>query len=95
MSAPARDAFSRQAAEDWPQFLTHRERELCPGGKLTVITMAVDENGDFGAAPASRCSTALYSALLLTLADSGLSGARQRNAAHGLHQRSGADWADF
>ena len=59
--APARDAFSRQAAEDWRQFLTHRERELCPGGKLTVITMAVDENGDFGYRPLLN---ALYSALL-------------------------------
>ena len=59
--APTRDAFSRQAAEDWRQFLTHRERELCPGGKLTVITMAVDENGDFGYRPLLN---ALYSALL-------------------------------
>jgi salicylate 1-O-methyltransferase len=59
--APARDAFSRQAAEDWRQFLTHRERELCPGGKLTVITMAVDENGDFGYRPLLN---ALYGALL-------------------------------
>lgn len=32
-----------------------------PGGKLTVITMAVDENGDFGYRPLLN---ALYSALL-------------------------------
>ena len=59
--ASTRAAFSRQAAEDWQQFLTHRERELCPGGRLAVMTMAVDENGEFGYRPLLN---AMYSALV-------------------------------
>jgi hypothetical protein len=45
---PARAAFAQQAAEDWRIFLAHCGRELCPGGKLVVLTMAVDEAGNFG-----------------------------------------------
>ena len=43
------------------EFLTHRERELCPGAKLAVMTMAVDQNGEFGYRPLLN---AMYSALL-------------------------------
>ena len=46
--AEAKDAFHRQAAEDWRQFLVARGRELREGGRLVVLTMAVDERGDFG-----------------------------------------------
>ena len=46
--AAARAAFQHQAAEDWRNFLTHRERELRPGGRLVVITMALTDDGDFG-----------------------------------------------
>ncbi len=44
----ARAAFARQAAEDWETFLTHRGRELRPGGRLVVLTMARTDAGDFG-----------------------------------------------
>jgi S-adenosylmethionine-dependent carboxyl methyltransferase len=49
--AGARAAFARQAAEDWRCFLTHRAAELRPGGRLVVLSMAVDEHGDFGYRP--------------------------------------------
>jgi hypothetical protein len=41
----ARAAFKRQAAEDWGRFLTCRSRELRPGGRLVVVTLAQDEMG--------------------------------------------------
>jgi len=44
----ARAAFAGQAAADWCAFLTHRGRELRPGGRLVVLTMCVDEAGNFG-----------------------------------------------
>lgn len=44
----ARAAFFQQAAEDWRTFLRMRERELCPGGRLVVLTMACDDEGNFG-----------------------------------------------
>ena len=50
--ACARAAFAQQAAEDWRCFLTHRAAELRPGGRLVVLSMAVDEHGDFGYRPA-------------------------------------------
>jgi hypothetical protein len=65
--APTRAAFSRQAAEDWEQFLTHRERELCPGARLVIMTMAVDQNGEFGYRPLLN---AMYAGLV-GLVDSG------------------------
>jgi hypothetical protein len=46
-SAP-RAAYAQQAAEDWRQFLTHRGRELRPGGRLVLITMALRDDGAFG-----------------------------------------------
>jgi hypothetical protein len=46
--AEAKNAFHRQAAEDWRQFLVARGRELCEGGQLVVLTMAADEHGEFG-----------------------------------------------
>jgi SAM dependent carboxyl methyltransferase len=50
--AGARAAFAQQAAEDWRCFLTHRGAELRPDGRLVVLSMAVDEHGDFGYRPA-------------------------------------------
>lgn len=41
-------AFARQAAEDWRAFLAHRATELCPGGRLVILTMALTDDGDFG-----------------------------------------------
>jgi hypothetical protein len=37
-------AYARQAADDWIAFLTARSRELVPGGRLVVLTMARDEH---------------------------------------------------
>ncbi len=59
--APTRAAFAQQAAEDWQRFLAMRERELSPGGRLVVLAMAVDDNGDFGYRPVLD---AMYSTLL-------------------------------
>jgi len=64
----ARAAYSAQAAEDWRNFLTARAHELIPGGKLVILTMSVDEDGNFGYAPLVR---AIYAALL-ELLDGGL-----------------------
>ena len=47
----ARTAFAHQAAADWATFLAMRSRELRPGGRLVVITMATDDRGDFGYRP--------------------------------------------
>jgi hypothetical protein len=47
----ARAAYHRQAAEDWRTFLVHRGAELRPGGRLVVLTMALDDHGDFGYRP--------------------------------------------
>ena len=57
----AREAFARQAAEDWQCFLVCRGREIRPGGRLVVLTMAVDEAGGFGYGPLVQ---AIYDALL-------------------------------
>jgi hypothetical protein len=43
-----RTAYARQAAHDWHEFVAFRGRELCPGGRLVVMTMAVDDEGDSG-----------------------------------------------
>ena len=62
----ARTAFARQAAEDWKRFLAHRCRELRPGGRLVVLTMALSEAGEFGYAPVV---SAMYAGLLDLLGD--------------------------
>ena len=46
-----RDAYDRQAARDWHEFVAFRGRELSPGGRLVAMTMAIDEDGDFGFRP--------------------------------------------
>lgn len=46
--AAARRAFTRQAAEDWHDFLAFRGRELAPGGRLVVLTLGVDAAGRAG-----------------------------------------------
>jgi hypothetical protein len=55
-----RDRFVRQAAHDWHEFIAFRGRELCPGGRLVVMTMAVDDDGEFGYRP-------MFTAVLDTL----------------------------
>ncbi|BBY89862.1 SAM-dependent methyltransferase [Mycolicibacterium tokaiense] len=49
--ADVRAAYARQAAHDWHEFVAFRGRELCPGGRLVVLTLAVDEDGEFGFRP--------------------------------------------
>jgi len=55
-----RAAYTRQAAHDWHEFVAFRGRELRRGGRLVVMTMAVDDNGDFG-------YRSMFAALLDTL----------------------------
>lgn len=44
----ARSAYERAAARDWHEFVAYRGRELCPGGRAVVMTMAIAEDGEFG-----------------------------------------------
>lgn len=46
-----RGAYARQAAHDWHEFIAYRGRELCPGGRIVVMTMALGEDGGFGFEP--------------------------------------------
>ena len=61
LDAAARSAFAEQAAEDWRRFLAMRSCELRPGARLVVLTMAIDDSGDFGYRPVVD---ALYGALV-------------------------------
>ncbi len=56
-----RAAYERQGADDWRRFLLHREKELRSGGRLVVITMALQDDGSFGY---ELILPALYEALL-------------------------------
>jgi hypothetical protein len=85
----ARAAYSAQATEDWQNFLTARAVELIPGGKLAIVTMSVDEDGNFGYAPLVR---AIYAALL-ELVDGGfLTSDEGRHMAIPTVARSRADF---
>lgn len=64
----ARAAYRRQAAEDWHEFIAFRGRELCPGGRLVVLTMAMGEGDDFGYRPVLESTVAA----LHVLVDEGL-----------------------
>lgn len=44
-------AYARQAAEDWEHFLEARSRELRARSRLVVLTMALDDAGEFGYRP--------------------------------------------
>ncbi|MGB0878000.1 MAG: SAM-dependent methyltransferase [Mycobacterium sp.] len=46
-----RAAYARQAARDWHEFVAYRGRELCPGGRLVVTTMAIGDDGESGYRP--------------------------------------------
>jgi hypothetical protein len=65
----ARAAYARQAAADWATSLDCRGRELAPGGRLVVLTMALDEAGDFGYRP---LLDALYATLIELVEDGSL-----------------------
>jgi hypothetical protein len=58
----ARTAYAKQAAHDWHEFVAFRGRELCPGGRLVVMTLAIGEDGEFGYRP-------LLDAVMETLAE--------------------------
>lgn len=47
----AQAAYSRQAAEDWQAFLASRGEELRPDGRLIVVTVATDDDGEAGYRP--------------------------------------------
>ena len=55
-------AYAKQAAHDWHEFVAFRGRELCPGGRLVVLTMAIGDDGEFGYRP-------LFKGMLAELAD--------------------------
>jgi hypothetical protein len=71
--AAARAAYTAQAAEDWRSFLESRGRELRPGGRLVVLTMALRDDGDFG----YRGVLAAMYAALLGMIDEGLISAQE------------------
>ncbi len=72
-----RTAYARQAAHDWQEFVAFRGRELCPGGQLVVLTMALDEHGEFGYRP-------LLSALLDTLSELAADGLLAEDEVRGM-----------
>lgn len=57
-------AYAKQAAHDWHEFVAFRGRELCPGGRLVVLTMAVGDDGEFGYRPLFRDMLAELSELV-------------------------------
>ena len=59
-----RTAYARQAAHDWHEFVAFRGRELSPGGRLVVMTMAISEDGDFGYRPVLDAITATLNDLV-------------------------------
>jgi hypothetical protein len=69
--------YARQAAHDWHEFIAFRGRELCPGGRLVVMTMAVDDDGEFGYRP-------LFAALLDALDELRGSGLITAEEIHGM-----------
>jgi hypothetical protein len=44
-------AYTKQAAEDWHEFIAFRGRELSPHGRLVVLTTALNSSGEFGYRP--------------------------------------------
>ncbi|MCV7014603.1 class I SAM-dependent methyltransferase [Mycolicibacterium madagascariense] len=59
-----RAAYQKQAARDWHEFVAFRGRELSPGGRLVVMTMALGEDGDFGYGPLLDAVTETLSELV-------------------------------
>ncbi len=51
---------------NWRTFLGHRSREMRTGARLVVLTMAREDNGDFGYGPVLRV---LYAELMARVAD--------------------------
>jgi hypothetical protein len=55
-------AHAKQATIDWHEFVAFRGRELCPGGRLVVLTTAIGDDGEFGHRP-------LFGGMLAELVD--------------------------
>lgn len=72
-----RAAYARQAAHDWHEFVAFRGRELCPGGRIVVMTMAIGDDGEFGYRP-------LLDAMMDTLAECVARGLVTADERHGM-----------
>ena len=68
----ARAAYADQAALDWHNFVAFRGRELAPQGRLVVLTLAVDDDGDVGFAT-------LFDAIAAALDDQARDGLLRRD----------------
>jgi hypothetical protein len=87
--AATRAAFSLQAAQDWRLFLGHRGAELRPGGRLVILSMAVDDQGDFG----YRSSVAaIYGSLMDLVGDGFLNDAEMHRMVIPTYGRSRAEF---
>jgi salicylate 1-O-methyltransferase len=62
-----RAAYAKQAAHDWHEFVAFRGRELSPGGRLVVMTLATDDDDELGFRPLLNAMTET----LAELADEG------------------------
>jgi salicylate 1-O-methyltransferase len=59
-----RAAYAKQAAHDWHEFVAFRGRELSPGGRLVVMTLATDDDDELGFRPLLDAMTATLAELL-------------------------------
>jgi hypothetical protein len=88
--AHVRAAYARQAAHDWHEFVAFRGRELCPGGRLVVLTMGLADDGDFGYRP---LLLALTEALRELVADGVISSDELHRMSLPVMGRAAADFA--
>lgn len=86
----AREAYARQAAEDWQRFLAARSREMRRGARLVVLTMATDDAGEFGYRPLLE---AMFAALEDMVRDGFVSADELRRMAIPTVGRTRADFA--
>jgi hypothetical protein len=82
---PVRALYERQSDQDWRIFLTHRARELRPGGRLVVLMPAVTPDGDSGYRPVL---TTMYAALKQLVRQGFISDAELRIMAIPIASRS-------
>jgi hypothetical protein len=70
-----KETYAKLAARDWHEFVAFRGRELCPGGRLVVLTMAIGDDGEFGYRP-------LFGGMFAELADLVAQGLVTEDEAH-------------